>query len=297
MSRGRDLGMFVTLAVLWGMSFPAIRAGLESLPPLLFAALRYDVAGVLLLGFLVVRGARWRPRTREDVVAILVAATFLVAGNSLLFVGQQTVPSGVAAILYGLIPILTTGFAAVLLPVEPITARRVAGVVIGFVGVTVIAQPDPANLLAAEVVGTAFVVAAATSVAFGSVLLRSRSPTVGIAPMTSWAMIVGGVFLHGGSLAIGERPGDVAPSLTAVVAVVYLAVFASALAFVVYFTMLERLGPLEINLVSYAVPIVATAGGVAIFAESLTPGMVAGFLLIVSGFVVLKAEAISKELG
>lgn len=297
MIRTRNLGLFVLLAGLWGLSFPAISAGLQSLPPLLFATARYGVGGALLLAFLVVRGTDWRLRTREDALSILLAGAFLVAGNSMLFVGQRTVPSGVASILYGLIPVLTTGFAAALLPSAALTGRRIVGVVVGLLGVVVIAQPDPSNLLSAEVVGMGFVVFAALSVALGSVLLRTRSPTVGTATMTAWAMVVGGAMLFGGALAVGERPADVTPSLVALVAVLYLAVFASAVAYVVYFTLLERLGPLEINLVSYVVPVFATIGGIILLDESLTVAMVVGFGCIAGGFVVLKAGALAKELG
>jgi drug/metabolite transporter (DMT)-like permease len=297
MTRMRDLGLFVTLAGLWGLSFPAIRAGLSSLPPLLFAAARYDVGGVLLLAFLVVRGSDWRPRTREDGLAILIAGAFLIVGNSLLFVGQQSTTSGIASILYGLIPILTTGFAAAFLPEEPIGGRRIAGVLLGLLGVGIIAQPDPGNLLTAELIGMGFVVAAAGSVAFGSVLLRRRQPTIGTAAMTAWAMVVGGLMLHGGSLAIGEGVADVTPSVVGAVAVIYLSVFASAIAYVIYFTLLEEFGPLEINLVSYVVPVFATVGGIALLDEGVSSSMVGGFLLITGGFVVLKARVIANELG
>ncbi|MCY4732417.1 EamA family transporter [Natronomonas gomsonensis] len=297
MTRARSLGLFVALAGLWGLSFPAIRAGLSSLPPLLFAAVRYDVGGVLLLAFLVIRGIEWRPRTREDGLAILVAGAFLIAGNSLLFVGQLSIPSGIASILYGLIPILTTGFAAAFRPEEPIGIRRIAGVVVGLLGVAVIARPDPTNLLTGELVGMAFVVAAAGSVAWGSVLLRARRPTLGTAGMTAWAMVVGGLMLHGGSLAVGERVADVTPSLVAIGAVVYLGVFASAIAYVIYFTLLARFGPLEINLVSYVVPVFATAGGVVLLDETVSLPMIGGFVLITAGFVVLKARTIAEELG
>ncbi|WP_336133808.1 DMT family transporter [Natronomonas amylolytica] len=294
---GRDLGLFVALSALWGLSFPAISAGLETLPPLLFAAFRYDVGGVLLLAFLVVRGVAWRPDTREDGIAILIAGAFLIAGNSLLFVGQQTIPSGIASILYALIPILTTGFAAVFLPAEPLTGRRMVGVLIGLAGVGVIARPDPSNLLGSELLGIGFVVAAAASVALGSVLLRTRSPSMDIAPMTAWAMILGGVFLHAGSLGAGEPVASVRLSPVSIVAILYLGVLASALAYVIYFTLLERFGPLEINLVSYVVPVFATIGGIVLLGEGLTITMVVGFALIASGFFVLKARVIAREFG
>jgi drug/metabolite transporter (DMT)-like permease len=297
MRLGRDLGLFLALSALWGLSFPAITAGLETLPPLLFAASRYDVGGVLLLAFLIARGTEWRPKTREDGLAILIAGAFLIAGNSLLFVGQLTVPSGIASILYALVPILTTGFAAVFLPTEPLTPRRILGVVIGLAGVAVIGRPDPSNLLAAELVGIGFVIAAAGSVALGSVLLRTRSPTLDTEPMTAWAMLVGALLLHGGSLAAGEPVASVRPSPTSIVAIVYLGVLASAVAYVIYFRLLDRFGPLEINLVSYVVPVFATIGGIFLLDEELTATMALGFTLIAGGFLVLKARVIAKEFG
>jgi len=297
MSRRRDLALFVALSVAWGLSFPAIRAGLGSFPPFLFAALRFGAAGVLLFGYLLGTGTDRRPRTRADVAAIAAAAVFVVAfGNGLLFAGQRTVPSGVASILYALIPILTAGLAAVLLPGEPITPRRLGGVALGFLGVGVIARPDPSNLLAAELFGIALVVAAAASVALGSVLLRRLGSTLEIEALTSWAMLVGSVLLAVGSALAGEGLTDVTLTPVGVAAVVYLAVFASALAYAAYFALLDRVGPLEINLVSYAVPVVATAAGVALLGETLTAGTVAGFGLIAGGFVVLKGGAIVAEL-
>lgn len=296
MTRLRNVGLFVALSALWGFSFPAISAGLDSIPPLLFAAFRYDFGGALLLGYLVVRGAEWRPKTRSDWIAIVVAGAFFIAGNSLLFVGQQTVPGGVASILYGLIPILTAGFAALLLPGEPITTRRLVGVALGFVGVAVIARPDPSNVAAAEVVGIGFIIVAGASVALGSVLLRRLSPTLGISVLTAWAMLVGGGMLHAGSFAIGERFGDITPTLVGVVSVLYLAVLASAVAYVIYFVLLREFGPLEINLVSYVVPVFGTVGGIALLDEELSAAMVLGFVLISGGFVVIKGRTIAAEL-
>lgn len=297
MSRGRNLGLFISLAALWGLSFPAIGAGLDSLPPLLFAALRYDIGGALLLGYLIVRGVDWRPTARIDWLTITVAGAFLIAGNSLLFIGQQTVSGGIASILYGLIPLLTTGFAAIVLPDEPITARRLIGVGAGLGGVAVIAQPDPANLFTAEIVGMGFVLGAAASVALGSVLLRRLTPSISVVAMSAWAMLVGGVILHAWSFAAGERLADVTPSLIGFVSVVYLAVFASAVGYVIYFTLLTEFGPLEINLVSYVVPVFATVAGIVLLGEAFTVAMVGGFALIAGGFFVLKAQNLAAELG
>lgn len=115
--------------------------------------------------------------------------------------------------------------------------------------------------------------------------------------MTAWAMLAGGLLLHAGSVAASEGARQVELSAVGLLAIAYLGVVASALAYVIYFTLLDRYGPLEINLVSYLVPVVATAGGVVLFAEAVTPAMVGGFLLITTGFVVLKARVVAAELA
>jgi drug/metabolite transporter (DMT)-like permease len=142
MSRLVDVSLFLLLSVLWGLSFPAIAVGLDYLPPLLFAAFRYDVAAVLLLAVAVLRIDVWLPRGRNNLAAICGGGLFLVAGNGLLFIGQQTVPSGVAAILQALVPIITALWAFVLLG-ERLSRIGALGVATGHLGTVLVAQHEP----------------------------------------------------------------------------------------------------------------------------------------------------------
>lgn len=281
------------LAALWGLSFPAIEVGLTALPPVLFAATRYDIAAVLLLGYAAVSARDWRPRTRRDVFAVVAGGVFLVAGNSLLFVGQQFTTGGVASIIYSLIPILTTVFARAFLPSERLSAWGLAGILLGLVGVGLIVRPDPSNLLAADVVGKGAVLAAAVSVSLGSVLVRRADPSLNDVAFTGWAMVAGAVILHTASAAAGESvPLDL--STAVVVALLYLAVFATGAAFLIYFLLLGRWGPLRVNLVSYLVPVVATLGGAVLLDEPITAFTVAGFLVILAGFALLNRPQLAS---
>nr|WP_267902877.1 EamA family transporter [Halomarina oriensis] len=285
--------MFVLLASLWGLSFPAISVGLASLDPLLFAAIRYDIAAVLLLVFsmLTLDTHRWIPRTRNDVGAVASGGLFLVAGNSLLFVAQQTIPSGVAAILYSLIPLLTTGFAVVVLH-ERLSAVQLLGIAVGLLGVAIVARPDPNALLAADVVAKGLVVVAAASVALGGVLVQRFGPTLADAGTTGWAMLSGALVLHGASLVTGEGLPAAVPSEEVLFAVSYLGVLATALAFLVYFTLLGDYGPLQTNLVSYLVPVVATVAGAALLGEAVTAATLVGFAVIFLGFLLVQFRSI-----
>ena len=290
--RAVTVGLFALLATLWGFSFLAIDVGLRSLEPFLFAAFRYGLAAVLLLGYAVARGIDWRPADRPDAVAVVGGGVFLVAGNGLLFVGQQTVPSGVAAIMQSLVPVLTSLWALGLLPEERVSAVGAVGIGLGLLGVGLIVRPDPANLLGSDVVGRLLILAQAASVALGGVIVQRARPTLDRAALSGWSMAVGGVVLFVVSDAIGE-PFAFPSTPVAWAAVVYLGVFATAVAFFIYFTLLEVRGALETSLVAYLVPVVATVAGVVVLEESITLPTLVGFVVVFVGFVLLKRRAIA----
>ncbi len=289
-------GLFVLLATLWGLSFLAIEVGLEALEPVLFAAYRYDAAAVLLLGYALARTSDWRPTGTANLTAVLGGGLFLVAGNGFLFVGQQTVPSGVAAIMQSLVPILTSLWALGLLPEERVSATGAVGILLGFVGVGLIVRPDPANLLGEDVVGRALIFLQVTSVALGGVIVQRARPTLDRAALSGWSMLVGALLLHAASAAIGE-PFALPTTVRTGAAVAYLGIFATAVAFFIYFTLLEVRGALETSLVSYLVPVVATVVGVLVLDETMTAATVVGFLVVFAGFVLLKREAIAGLVG
>lgn len=293
MRRYAAVGLFALLATLWGFSFPAISIGLRSLDPVLFAAFRYDVAAVLLLAYAVVRTSAWRPTARNDLLAVLGGGIFLVAGNALLFVGQQTVPAGVAAVMQSLVPIATTLWAFGLLPEERLSAVGAVGILIGFLGVGLVVRPDPDNLLAGDTLGRLLILGQVASVSLGGVLVQRSEPTLDRSALSGWSMAVGGVVLHAVSLAVGE-PFGLPTTLAAQGAVLYLGVFATALAFFIYFTLLAVRGALETSLVAYLVPVVATVAGVLLLDESITPLTVVGFLVVFMGFLLLKRRAIAE---
>ena len=298
MSRHRNFVLFVLLAAVWGSAFMAIKAGLDYFPPVLFAAIRYDIAGVLMLGYAIYATERWRPRTRGEWTLVAVGGTLLIAAyHAFLFVGEKETTSAAAAVIVSLSPVLTTGFARMLLPSERLTAAGIAGLLLGLVGVIVLSQPDPDNLLAADVVGKALVFAATASFALGSVLTRRIDAQLPIETMEAWSMLLGAALMHAVSAA---RPTESFAAIRwtpeAVAALAYLSIAASALGFLVYFDLLERLGPIEINLVSYVAPVFAALSGWWFLTEPVTPATVGGFLIIFAGFCLLKRRALAREL-
>lgn len=305
MTRYRNGVLFLCLAAAWGAAFMAIKAGLGAPgapgpffeTPVLFAAVRYDVAGVLMLAYATVVLDDPLPRTRTQVAEVAVGATFLIAAyHAFLFVGELNTTSAAAATIVSLSPVLTTAIARGLLPSERLDLTGVAGLLLGLVGAVVIADPfGQADLLGANVVGKLLVFAATLSFAFGSVLTRRLDSGLDIEAMEAWSMLGGALLMHVVSVALGEPVSSVDLTTEAVLALGYLSVVASALGFLIYFDLLDRLGPVEINLVSYVAPVFAAVTGYLFLSETIDVTTVAGFLVIVVGFVLIKRDAIRAE--
>ena len=294
--RYRNLLAFLALAGLWGTAFMAIKAGLAYFPPVLFAAFRYDVAGLLMLGYAIYATDRRRPRGSAEWALVGVGAVFLIAAyHAFLFVGEQGTTSAAAAVVVSLSPVLTTAFARVFLPSERLTTAGIAGILLGLVGVVVLTSPEPTTLLNGDLLAEGLVFAAALSFAFGSVLTRRIPAELPIETMEAWSMIGGALLMHGVSVALGESPRTIEVTPAGIAALAYLSIAASAVGFLIYFDLLDRLGPIEINLVSYVAPVFAAISGALLLDESIDVATVAGFVLIFAGFVLLKRRALAAE--
>ncbi|WP_137283833.1 DMT family transporter [Halorussus salinisoli] len=291
----RTLVFFAAVSVLFGGTFVAAKAGLDYFPPLLFVALRFDVAATVLLGYAVLTTSRDEllPRTRGDAAGILATGVLAIGlANALLFVGQQYATSAVASIVFSLNPILTPVFAAVLLADERLSARGAAGMLLGLVGVGLVVSPDPANLLGGDAVGKAILFTGAVSGALGSVLIRWADGELSSTVRTAWGLPFGALLCHLLSWSAGESVASVTWTPEALAALGYVGIFAGALAYIAYFGLLDRTGAIRANLVFYLVPVVATLGGWALLGENVSSLAVAGFLTIFAGFAVLGSESI-----
>lgn len=289
------LVLFVVAVLGFGSSFVAIKAGLTALPPLYFAGLRFDLGALALLAALAARdGLDCRPSGRANLAAVAVGGVFLLGLNgAFLFVGQRTVTSGAAAVTYSLAPVTAPLLAAVLLE-EPLDPVAVVGTLVALVGVGFVAGVDPAALAEMNV-GQLYVAGAALSVALGSVLLRRTGHDLSTLELTGWSMAVAALCLHAASLLAGEAAPATLGPLT-VAAVLWVGLPATALAFPAYFGLIGRIGPSRANLVAFVAPVVATVTGVALLGEVVRPGMVVGFVLIVSAFVAVERHTLRAEL-
>jgi len=305
-SRYRALLSFCVLAVAWGSAFAAIKAGLAYFDPVFFAALRYDLAAVLMLAYAAYATPRWRPRTRAEWAAVAVGAVLLIAAyHALLFVGEDLpgVTSAGAAVVVSLSPVLTTAFSRLVLPETRLSPLGIVGLLLGLVGVAVLVVPpavvrtgDLSAVLGSNAVGLLFVLGAAAAFALGSVLTERIDAGLPPATMEAWAMLLGALLLNALSLGMGESQ-SIPLTIESVGALGYLSVVASGFGFLVYFDLHERLGSVEINLVSYVAPVVAAVVGWALLGETVDATTALGFLVIFAGFCLVKRDTLREELS
>lgn len=291
----RVAALFGAASLLFGGTFVAARAGLDYFPPLLFVALRFDIAALALALFAVstIDREALLPRTRGDLLGILATGGLTIGlANALLFVGQQHATSAVGAIVFSLNPILTPVFAGVLLADERLSRRGAAGMALGLVGVALVVDPDPAVLFGGGL-GKLVIFAGAVSAALGTVLIRRAGGTLSSTARTAWGLPVAAALTHSLSLASGESPSAVAWTPASVAALAYVGLLAGAVAYVAYFGLVDAAGAIRANLVFYVVPVVATLGGWALLGETVSALTVVGFLVVFAGFAVIGSESVA----
>ena len=271
------------LGVIWGSAFPVIRFGLlAGVSPLPLGAARFAVAAAIMLALSLRRREAWPTRRNALKLAVLGGALFVGCYAAFLNLGEQTISSGLSAVLVGTLPIWTALFGLAFLADERVGRLGVAGVACGFLGLMVLFLPNVATGFSSFTLGEVFVVAAAVSAGLGTVLIRRFVPG---SPGTRGLTIE---FLAAAALlaALSFLPGagDSLPlNRNAILAILYLAVLPSGVGFAIYFELLGRVGAVGANLVSYVNPLAGIGIGVALLAEGVSLTEIAGFALVVVG--------------
>lgn len=281
--RATVLGTLVALTVIWGTTWAAIRVSLQGVPPLTGVALRFTLAGFVLLALAPAFGVRLRPGRREWALWVANALLTFCVSYGLVFWAEQWVPSGLAAVLFATFPLWVALLAHLMLPDERLGTAGLAGTVLGFVGVAVIFSEDFGTLGGPRVaVAAAVMLLAPLASAIANVAIKRWGHDVHPLAVSAVPMLLAGAVM-GSIAAVAERGARVELSGAPLAALVYLALVGSALAFTLYFWLLRHLPATRLSLITYTSPVVAVAIGAMALAEPLTARMLAGTALVVAG--------------
>ncbi|MGB0133599.1 MAG: drug/metabolite exporter YedA [Dokdonella sp.] len=285
-------GLLVPLALLavyiiWGSTYFAIRVALESWPPFLLGAVRFLIAGTLLYAWLRLRGSA--PPTRHQWFNAAVTGTLLLGvGNGLVCFAEQTVASGLAAIAVASMPLFAAAFGAMYRDWP--SRLEWLGLAIGFAGVILLNMG--AGMTGAPIGAIALIVAA-TAWAFGSVWSRRRDmPPASM--NTAAQMISGGTALSVVAILMGERlPHD--PTTPALLAMLYLIVFGSLIAFTAYLYLLRNVRAVLATSYAYVNPPVAVLLGVLFIGEVVRGSDLIAMAVILVGVAMITLGKVKKR--
>jgi drug/metabolite transporter (DMT)-like permease len=295
----KTLLAFAIIYFVWGSTFVAIRVGVREVPPFLLAAMRFLVAGLVLYGWMIVRGER-SPTGRQWRSAFVLALLIFAVDYGLLFWAEQRVPSGIAAVMMATIPVFMALSEIIFLRTQTLTVRLALALLIGIGGVAVL-MSHSLNLGGAPIdtAGAVALIIASISFSISSALTR-KLPLPPSKVMSSGAqMLAGGVLLALTSAALGEfrnfRPWTV--SRGAWLSLLYLIVAGSIIAFTAYVWLIHHESPTKVGTYAYVNPVVAVLVGYFLGGETLGLRTILGTLFVLISVVVITTTRVKKPVA
>jgi drug/metabolite transporter (DMT)-like permease len=295
----KTLLAFAIIYFVWGSTFLAIRVGVQQVPPLLFAAMRFLAAGLVLYGWMVARGEP-SPTRRQWFSASLLALLIFVFDYGLLFWAEIRVPSGIAAVMMATIPAFIALSEVIFLRTQRLTARLAFALLLGIAGVAVLVSRS-LNLGGAPIdtVGAMALVFASLTWSVAAVLNR-KLPLPPSKVMSAGAqMLAGGVMLTLAAAGFGEfhsfHPSAI--SRGAWLALLYLIVAGSIVGFTAYVWLIHHESPTKVGTYAYVNPVVAVLVGYFLGGEALGTRTVLGTICVLISVVVITTARSAKTIN
>jgi drug/metabolite transporter (DMT)-like permease len=295
----KTLLAFAIIYLVWGSTYFAIRVGVREVPPFLFAAMRFLIAGLVLYGWIIARGEP-SPSGVQWASASLLAILFFLLDYGLVYWAEQRVPSGITAVMMATTPAFMALWEIIFLRTQRLTARLALALLIGLGGVAVLMSRS-LNLGGAPIdrAGAVAIIVAALSWSVSSMLTR-KLPLPPYHVLSSGVqMLVGGVFLALAAAALGEfrdfHPGAV--SRAAWLSLLYLIVAGSIMAFTAYLWLIHHESPTKVVTYAYVNPVVAVLLGYFLGGETLGRRTILGTLFVLISVVVITTTRAKKAAG
>ncbi|MFQ5765983.1 MAG: DMT family transporter, partial [Rhodospirillales bacterium] len=274
------------LAVIWSSSFMAIKVGVETIPPMTLAAVRVIVAAAALCAAARVQGARLPGGSRFWVFCFLLG----IVGNGLPFTligwGEVHISSGLAAILMSVMPLATVVMAHFFTRGDRMTPAKLIGVVVGFAGIVILVGPEALKDLGGDVWRQLAVAGGALCYAIAVILARNTPPSPLIARSAA-VMIMASLVMTPAAL-VAEAPWAVRPAADSLAAAVYLGLFPTAFATIIFFHLVQSRGASFMAFVNYLIPVFGVIWGAVTLGEQVAVTEVTALIVILAGMAIAR---------
>jgi drug/metabolite transporter (DMT)-like permease len=288
-SRWKILMAFAIIYLVWGSTFLAIRIGVREVPPFLLAGVRFFAAGIVLYAWMRVKGTP-SPTRRQWTAISFLAVLIFVFDYGLIFWAEKRVASGVTAVMMATIPVFMAVAEICFLRTQKLTIRLALALIVGLGGVLVLAGPSSSvGEKAIDTAGAFALIVAAISWSAATILTRKFCLPESKVMSSGAQMLVGGILLILTSAGLREVSGFNVRQVSsgAWLALVYLIVAGSIVAFTAYVWLIHHESPTKVGTYAYVNPVVAVLLGYALGGELLSARTIAGALLILISVVVI----------
>ena len=289
--------LFLGLGFFWGSSYFWIKIALDTVPPLTLIAGRLVLAS-LFLWAVVLLTRETLPRSPRQYGHLLVMAFVnIVVPFILIAYGEQTIDSALASILNATVPLFVIVLAPMFLPDEDITWARVAGLAIGFAGVVLLVAPDLVNVQDSDLTGELLLLGSSLSYGIGNVYAKRN--VKGLAPRIPalFQVFLATLVIVPAALVVDRPLETVQPAPEAVLAIVWLGIIGSGLAYLCYFTILANWGATRTSLVAYLLPVVGIVLGAVVLGDPVTLNRIAGTALVIAGIALVNRGPAAQRTG
>ncbi len=280
-----DLALFAGVALIWSSSFLFIKIAVADIPPWTIAASRIGIAAMLLYAVLRLRGGRLPTEPVEWGKFAFIG----LFGNALPFFligyGEQTVDSGLAAILMGIMPVATVLLAHLLVPEEPFNAGMAVGIAMGFGGIVVLVGPQALAGLDTTTLAQLAVLCGALCYSLTTVFVRRTTSLAGPV-MAAGSQVAAAAMVIPVALLV-DHPWELQPGAAAVASVIVLGIFPTAAATLMYFRLIRNIGAGRMSQVNYLIPVLGAAWGVLLLGERLRATTWIALGLVLAGIAVV----------
>lgn len=285
-----DWLIFIALGFFWGSSYLFIKIGVdEGLTPFTLITVRLLI-GLALLGTVVGLARESLPRNPRTYGHLAVMGVINIAiPFALITFAEQTVDSALASVINSAVPLFVIVIAALFLPGERVTVNRLVGLAVGFVGVAILVGFDLGDLSSSNTVGELMLLGSTVSYAIGNVYAKKF--VQGLRPMIpALFQVVFGLIVTATLALSFEKPFETRFTPAALLAVVWLGLLGSGLAYLSYFRILSRWGATRTSLVAYLLPIYGIALGFLVLQEPVDVTMILGTILIIGGIALVNSR-------
>ncbi|WP_043768257.1 DMT family transporter [Algiphilus aromaticivorans] len=286
----RNILLMVLVAFLWAICFPLIQVGLGAAPPLVFAATRAALAGVLVLLLAVCLGRPWPRGFVNQSLIVAIGLSFTGLGFGGMFLGGGKISPGLATVLANIQPLIAAVLAMIFLS-ERITPRIGAGLLLGFIGVVVMSLPGLSGPdHEASMQAFLWITLGAAGTAIGNVLLKASAGRADVLMVTGLQLCLGAAVLAVGAQALGED-WEITWTTRFAVSVVGLAVFGTALMTALWYYLLARASLNSLNTFTFLTPIFGLLLGGLFFEERLSLIQGIGIIVTVIGIQMVATKS------